>query len=64
MPKMDGFALASVLQGEVPGMKVVLMSGYASDSEIPAETIQNITARLKKPLSLHQLAEAMKEALD
>jgi PAS domain S-box-containing protein len=64
MPKMDGFALASVLQGEVPGMRVVLMSGYASDSEIPAETIQNITARLKKPLSLHQLAEAMREALD
>jgi len=64
MPKMDGFRLASVLQGEAPGIKVVLMSGYIRDPEIPAEIIQNITARLKKPLSLPQLAEAMREALD
>ncbi|MFN2151141.1 MAG: PAS domain S-box protein, partial [Anaerolineales bacterium] len=63
MPKMDGFALASALQKEAPGLKVVLMTGYAPDSEISAETIQNITNRLQKPLNLHQLADAMKKAL-
>lgn len=64
MPKMDGFALASALQAEAPGVKVLLMSGYARDSVTAPEMRQNICARLQKPLSLHQLAEALREALD
>ncbi len=64
MPKMNGFELASVLQKEAPNVKVVLMTGYAPTVEFPVEAIQNITVRLQKPLSLHQLADAMKRALE
>jgi two-component system cell cycle sensor histidine kinase/response regulator CckA len=60
MPDMDGFALASALQTETPGIKIILMSGYARTPEIPA----NITARLQKPLTVRQLAQVLKEALD
>jgi len=63
MPKMDGFALASALQKEAPHLNVVLMTGYARDTEVQAETIQNIVNRLQKPLNLHQLADAMQQAL-
>ncbi len=63
MPKMDGFALVSALRAETPDVKVVLMSGYARDSEITPELLQDITARLQKPISLQQLAQVMSEAL-
>ena len=63
MPKMDGFALASALQKEAPHLNVVLMTGYARDTEVQAGTIQNIVNRLQKPLNLHQLADAMQQAL-
>jgi two-component system, cell cycle sensor histidine kinase and response regulator CckA len=63
MPKMDGFALALALQKEAPHLNVVLMTGYARDTEVQAGTIQNIVNRLQKPLNLHQLADAMQQAL-
>jgi len=63
MPGMGGLALASALRAEAPDIKVLLMSGYARDSEIAPEMISNITARLQKPLSIHQLAQVVREAL-
>ena len=59
MPNMDGLALSSALQAKAPEVKVLLMSGYAGDSEMTSEIPHNIMTRLQKPLNVFDLARAL-----
>ena len=63
MPTLDGFGLATALQATAPGVKVLLLSGYAGEPEIVQENHPNIAARLQKPLTAFQLAQALRKHL-
>ena len=63
MPGMDGHTLVRLVQKELPGIKVILMSGYAEDAipgEIACDTSINF---LPKPFSLQDLASRVKDVL-
>ena len=59
MPGLDGRELAEKLRGLLPGIKVVLMSGY--DPE-PSEGAQDTDVMLLKPFTLDELRVAFAEA--
>lgn len=63
MPRTNGFALASTLQSEAPSVPIVLMTGYANGPESLPQEPQNITIRLRKPISLHQMSQAVAQVL-
>ena len=64
MPGADGFVVAATLAKELPGLRVLLMSGYSTDAraqfagDAPAHRI------LEKPFSISALAAAVAEVLD
>ncbi len=62
MPGMDGPTLVQLLRQELPGVKVILMSGYAEDA---ARAIENDASLnfLPKPFSLAGLAGKVKEVM-
>jgi two-component system cell cycle sensor histidine kinase/response regulator CckA len=62
MPGMDGPTLVQLLRQELPGVKVILMSGYAEDA---ARAIENDPSLhfLPKPFSLAGLAGKVKEVM-
>ncbi|OHC83091.1 MAG: hybrid sensor histidine kinase/response regulator, partial [Rhodospirillales bacterium RIFCSPLOWO2_12_FULL_67_15] len=62
MPGMDGPTLVQLLRQELPGVKVILMSGYAEDA---ARAIEHDPALhfLPKPFSLAGLAGKVKEVM-
>ena len=59
MPDMNGRRLAEVLQSRHLGLRVLFMSGYASET-IAGEQIKV----LAKPFSPAELAAALREVLD
>ena len=62
MPKMGGRELAQGLRRKMPGLKVVLVSGYAGD---PERTSGLEASRfVQKPFSMHHLASTVREVLD
>lgn len=61
MPIMDGFTMAQALQTEAPHLKIILMSGYAHDTDL--SLYPNIITRLQKPPGLQLLAQSLHEAL-
>jgi CheY-like chemotaxis protein len=58
---LNGRELADRLQGERPGLKVILMSGYSSDRLGAIQTYNRI---LPKPFSLEDLTQAVRSCLD
>ena len=58
---LNGRELADRLQGERPGLKVILMSGYSPDR---LGTIQMYNRILPKPFSLEDLTQAVRSCLD
>jgi|APSaa5957512493_1039668.scaffolds.fasta_scaffold03425_2 two-component system cell cycle sensor histidine kinase/response regulator CckA len=63
MPGMDGHTLVSLVREEIPGIKIILMSGYAEDAipgGISADSALNF---LPKPFSLADLAGKVKEVI-
>ena len=64
MPGMRGTELALRLAGRQPGLRVVLMSGYADASVLDAALHDGDTAYLPKPYSRDTLAQAVRSALD
>jgi CheY-like chemotaxis protein len=58
---LSGRELADRLQGERPGLKVILMSGYSPDLLGPVQMHNRI---LSKPFSLEGLTEAVRSCLD
>ncbi len=64
MPGMNGVELASVLKGTWPGLKILLMSGYAE--ELLTRPADGLSADgiLKKPLTKSGLSRHIRETLD
>jgi signal transduction histidine kinase len=62
MPGMKGPELAARLRALRPGLKVLLMSGYAADVVTPGD-LRNATM-VSKPFSPSALARAVRNALD
>ncbi|MCP5097569.1 MAG: PAS domain S-box protein, partial [Chloroflexi bacterium] len=63
MPKMDGFELVKMLQQHSPPPKVLLMSGFPRDIEMPPEMKRIVSGWLQKPIDLHQLAQTLHDIL-
>jgi len=62
MPGMDGPTLVQLLRQELPGVKVILMSGYAEDAARALENDPSLNF-LPKPFSLAGLAGKVKEVM-
>ncbi len=63
MPGMDGATLARLVKMERPGIRVILMSGYAEDVAPGLVGGEDGIHFLPKPFSLKQLAGKVKEVL-
>lgn len=64
MPKMNGKELYSVLNKMHPELKVVFMSGYASNLIGNQNIIDKDTSFIQKPFSLHKLSDVIRRTLD
>jgi two-component system, cell cycle sensor histidine kinase and response regulator CckA len=64
MPGMGGVALAREMSARRPGMKRILMSGYAEKSLLTDGTLPSGTDFLQKPFTNAVLAEKIRETLD
>jgi CheY-like chemotaxis protein len=64
MPGMNGKELAERMQKMFPGMKVILMSGYAEDGLIQWGTIIQGMEFLKKPFRVETLIQTVRKVLD
>ncbi len=63
LPKVSGLELAQQLRRCVPGLRVVLMSGYSEDQAVDTEIETGHARFLAKPFSGERLAEMVHEAL-
>ena len=63
MPGMRGTELATRLAARQPGLRVLLMSGFA-DASVLDTALSNGTGYLPKPYSSEGLAQAVRAALD
>jgi PAS domain S-box-containing protein len=63
MPKVGGVALFQALRKRTPGVKVIILTGYLLQKEVPMLQAQGITAVLPKPPACAVLAQAMHQAL-
>ncbi|MBK8004745.1 MAG: response regulator [Gemmatimonadetes bacterium] len=61
---LTGQELATRLQGEAPGLKVILMSGYAVDATGRPLQIPEGQVFMQKPISPRELLEAVARALE
>lgn len=62
MPRMNGYELAECALSLRPGMKILLMTGYAQES-VPAKITQAGVDVLYKPFDINRLSERAKELL-
>jgi len=64
MPGADGFVVAATLAAELPGLRVLMMSGYSTDAraQFAGDTPQH--RLLQKPFSMSALAAAIAETLE
>ena len=63
MPQMDGHQLANQINRQIPGLRILYMSGYA-DQAIIADTTLDLTPFLEKPFTAADLATKVRETLD
>jgi PAS domain S-box-containing protein len=64
MPEMSGRALADELRARQPDLKVLFMSGYASDAIVHHGVLDTGTALLSKPFTPGALVRRIREVLD
>jgi YesN/AraC family two-component response regulator len=64
MPKMSGKELADALRRDLPGLKVLLCSGYTGDTVMQQGVLDKSTPFLQKPFTVRSLAVAVRQALD
>jgi two-component system, cell cycle sensor histidine kinase and response regulator CckA len=64
MPRMGGAELAERLRALRPGLPLILMSGYPDTQISTAGVLRASRWFLRKPLTPHALASAVREALD
>ncbi len=59
MPEMGGTELFRAVRQRYPGTKFVLLSGHPKDASLAEKEWHDLTAWLKKPVDLSQLAETL-----
>lgn len=64
MPGMSGAELRKRLLASRPGIKTILMSGYAAAGFAASSSDETSTVRLTKPVPTHELAVAVRAVLD
>ena len=64
MPVMDGIALALKVSRDHPGLRILVMSGYAEERRRAHNLDVLIYDVVTKPFSLEQIAAAVKRALE
>jgi DNA-binding NtrC family response regulator len=64
MPKLGGTALAERLRAAQPTLKVLFLSGYATDEDIQERILRDEFRFLQKPFTPRALARKVREALD
>jgi len=64
MPEMSGGVLAKEVAGIVPGVRVLLMSGYTDDAVSRSGSLAPGAEYLEKPFGAEELAAKVRETLD
>jgi PAS domain S-box-containing protein len=64
IPRLDGAALARWIGVEKPAVKVLMVSGYATDKRLPIEDLGLDYRFLPKPFTRKQLAVSVRKALE
>ena len=64
IPRMDGAALARWIAAEKPNVRVLMVSGYATDKRLPIEDLGLDYRFLPKPFTRKQLAASVRKALE
>lgn len=63
MPVMDGIELAHKAAASQPGLKILLMTGYAEQRERADDLMEKIVDVVSKPFSLPDIRTAVAKAL-
>lgn len=63
MPSMDGIAMAAEASRAYPGLRILLMTGYAEQRERAAELAGMIVGVVNKPFTLADIRERVCRAL-
>ena len=63
MPVMDGIELAHRAYSDYPGLKILLMTGYADQRERADDLMQKIIDVVEKPFALPDIRSAVARAL-
>ena len=63
MPAMDGIEMARRAAGEFPGLKILLMTGYAEQRERAADLEEIIIDVVPKPFTLLEIRNKVQRAL-
>jgi CheY-like chemotaxis protein len=63
MPVMDGIELAHRTAGEFPGVRILLMTGYAEQRERAAELEGIVVGVVNKPFTLAEIRDQVARAL-
>ncbi len=64
LPGIPGGDVARALQGRMPALRVILMSGYAEDVAVRAELASGRVRFLQKPFSMEAVAREIAAALE
>ena len=64
MPAMDGIEMAKSAASEFPGLKILLMTGYAEQRERAADLERVIIDVVPKPFSLAEIRASVQQALN
>lgn len=64
MPRMSGYELAVQLRALVPGMRVLLMSGYTKDAAVRRDPTADVDGFIEKPFTSAGLAAKVRQVLD
>lgn len=63
MPGMDGIALALKVARERPGLRILLMSGYAAERQRAHNLDELIHRVIPKPFTLREICDAVDDTL-
>ncbi|MDQ0456573.1 response regulator [Rhizobium paknamense] len=63
MPVMDGIELAHRAHADFPGLKILLMTGYAEQRERAEDLMQKVVDVVPKPFALPDIRKAVALAL-
>ncbi|OLP42958.1 response regulator [Rhizobium oryziradicis] len=64
MPVMDGIELAHRAHGDFPGLKILLMTGYADQRERADDLMEKVIDVVPKPFALPDIRKAVAQALN